>query len=189
MSSRSAGVSALGPPAAGPGRFAAIDFETANPRADSACALGVAVVEDGRIVDRIYELIRPATPEFSFTAVHGLTWADVRAAPAFDELWPRIQARIGTVQFLAAHNAAFDRRVLRGCCETYGLAPVPHPFVCTVTVARRVWNIRPTRLPDVCERLGISLRHHHAASDAEACARILIAASEAGWRPVRSGAA
>ena len=173
----------------GTGRFAAIDFETANPRADSACALGVVVVEDGRIVDRLYELIRPATREFTFTAVHGLTWAHVRAAPAFDEIWPRIEVRIGAVQFLAAHNAAFDRRVLRGCCETYGLAPVPHPFVCTVTVARRVWNIRPTRLPDVCERLRISLHHHHAASDAEACARIVIAATAAGWRPARSGAA
>ncbi len=185
---RSEGRPAHGRPAAGTGRFAAIDFETANPRADSACALGVVVVDDGRIVDRIYELIRPVTPEFTFTAVHGLAWAHVRTAPTFGEIWPRIQARIGAVQFLAAHNAPFDRRVLSGCCVSYGLPPVPHPFVCTVTVARRVWNIRPTRLPDVCARLGISLRHHHADSDAEACARIVIAASAAGWRPARSGA-
>ena len=187
MTSRSDGWPAPCRPASGTGRFAAIDFETANPRPDSACALGVVVVDDGRIVDRIYELIRPATPEFTFTAVHGLTWAHVRAAPTFGEIWPRIQARIGAIQFLAAHNAPFDRRVLHGCCATYGLPPVPHPFVCTVTVARRVWSIRPTRLPDVCERLRISLRHHHAASDAEACARIVIAASEAGWSPSGAG--
>ena len=187
MTSRSEGWSAPRRPASGTGRFAAIDFETANPRADSACALGAVIVEDGRIVDRIYELIRPATPEFTFTAVHGLTWAHVHAAPTFGEIWPRIQARIGAVQFLAAHNAPFDRRVLSGCCATYSLPPVPHPFVCTVTVARRVWDIRPTRLPDVCRRLGIALRHHHADSDAEACARIVIAASEAGWCPWGAG--
>ena len=33
-------------------RFAAIDFETANNARDSACAVGVVIVEDGRSVDR-----------------------------------------------------------------------------------------------------------------------------------------
>ena len=140
-------------------------------------------MDEGRIVDRIYELIRPATREFVFTDVHGLTWSDVCDAPVFDAIWPGIAARLGGVQFLAAHNAPFDRGVLNGCCAAYGLPPVRHPFVCTVRVAREVWNIRPTRLPDVCARLRISLRHHHAESDAEACARIVIAAAAAGWSP------
>jgi DNA polymerase-3 subunit epsilon len=56
------------------------------------------------------------------------------------------------------------------------------PFVCTVQVAREVWDIRPTKLPDVCGHLGLSLKHHSANSDAEACARILIAARTAGWK-------
>lgn len=165
------------------GRFAAIDFETANHRADSACAVGIVVVSGERIVDRIYHLIRPATREFVFTHVHGLTWSDVSTAPTFAEIWPGIQDRLGDVSFLAAHNAPFDRNVLSGCCAAYGLPAVRHPFVCTVKVARQVWNIRPTRLPDVCARLRISLRHHQADSDAEACARILIAAAAAGWSP------
>lgn len=169
------------------GRFAAIDFETANQRPESACALGVVVVADGRIVDRFYELIRPATSEFLFTHIHGLSWTEVRTAQTFAELWPRVGARLRDVEFLAAHNAAFDRRVLGECCAAYGLPAVPHPFVCTVKVAREVWNIRPTRLPDVCARLRIGLQHHHAESDAEACARIVIAAAAAGWSP--SGAA
>ena len=178
----------MGTKAQGPtGRFAAIDFETANRQSDSACAVGVVVVSGGRILERIYELIRPPTREFEFTHVHGLTWSDVRAAPTFDALWPGILARVGAVDFLAAHNAAFDRGVLGGCCAAYGLGPVRHPFVCTVQVARQVWSIYPTKLPDVCARLRISLRHHHAASDAEACARIVMAATAAGWRPAGRG--
>jgi DNA polymerase-3 subunit epsilon len=43
-------------------------------------------------------------------------------------------------------------------------------------LARQTWRIYPTRLPDVCARLGLALRHHDPASDAEACARIVIAA-------------
>lgn len=38
----------------------------------------------------------------------------------------------------------------------------------------------PTTLPDVCRRLGITLRHHDALSDAEACAKVVIA-SQVRW--------
>lgn len=52
--------------------------------------------------------------------------------------------------------------------------------LCTVRLARRVWSIRPTKLPDVFRRLGLELDHHGALSDAEACARIVLAAYEEG---------
>ena len=42
-------------------------------------------------------------------------------------------------------------------------------------MARRAWNLRPTKLPDVCRHLGITLNHHDALSDALACAKIVIA--------------
>lgn len=164
-------------------RFAAIDFETANHDRDSACAVGLVVVDGGRIVDRAYQLIRPPTSELVFTDIHGLTWQHVRTAPTFAELWPDLKRRIGRVKFLAAHNAPFDKGVLSSCCRTYRLRAERQPFVCTVQVARQVWSIYPTKLPDVCARLRIPLRHHQADSDAEACARIVIAAAEAGWTP------
>ena len=56
--------------------------------------------------------------------------------------------------------------------------PARLSFECTMTLARRVWNIRPTTLPNVCRYLRIPLKHHDAASDAEACARIMIAANK-----------
>lgn len=164
-------------------RFAAIDFETANHGSDSACAVGVVVVAGQRIVDRAYHLIRPPSRDFVFTHIHGLSWADVSGAPSFAELWPALSARLAGVAFLAAHNAPFDRKVLGGCCLRHGLPAPGGRFVCTVQLARRVWNIRPTRLPDVCEHLGIPLQHHRADSDAEACARIVIAAIADGWSP------
>ena len=71
--------------------------------------------------------------------------------------------------------------VLRACCERTGFEPPPLPFLCTVRLARAQWDIHPTKLPDVCRHLGIELRHHQADSDAEACARIVIAAEQAGW--------
>ena len=57
-----------------------------------------------------------------------------------------------------------------------GVEPPEIPFRCTVQLARQTWNIKPTKLNNVCDHLGITLKHHHAASDAEACALIVIAA-------------
>lgn len=156
--------------------FVAIDFETADPQRDSACAVALVRVEDGRVTGRAAHLIRPPRREFMFTHVHGITWAKVQREPTFAELWPRLQPLLDGVAFLAAHNASFDRSVLGACCTRAALTMPTTPFLCTVQVARKRWNLHPTKLPDVCGHLGISLRHHDAASDAEACARIVLAA-------------
>ena len=91
-------------------------------------------------------------------------------------------------EHLVAHNAAFDRGVLRACCAAAGLEMPPLPFVCSMQLARQTWGVRPTKLPDVCRFLGIPLKHHDALSDAEAAARIVLAARQvqaAGPRPAR----
>jgi DNA polymerase-3 subunit epsilon len=164
-------------------RYLALDFETASHAQDSACALGLALVEDGRIVAEDAFLIRPPEPEFVFTYIHGLRWEDVADAPTFDQAWPRLAPWLDNADWLVAHNAPFDRGVLAACCRTYRMATVDKPFLCTVQVARRVWGIYPTKLPLVCRALDIPLRHHDAASDASACAQIIVRALDEGWRP------
>ena len=61
--------------------FTAIDFETANRRLASACALGVVRVRDGRVVDTRYSLIRPPAGHDGFergnVRIHGIQPADV----------------------------------------------------------------------------------------------------------------
>lgn len=163
--------------------FLAIDFETANHSRTSACAVGLVYVEGGRVVAERTLLIRPPRNQFTFTHIHGLSWDDVRDQPSFAESWPQIREYMERAEFLVAHNAAFDRGVLARCCEHYGLIAPARRFVCTVQLARARWNIRPTRLPDVCQRLGIPLNHHEAGSDARACAEIALRASQEGWRP------
>ncbi len=157
--------------------FVAIDFETADNGPDSACAVGLVRVEDLKIVARETLLIRPPREHILFTFVHGITWPMVKDAPVFRDAWARVSPLLDGATFLAAHNASFDRRVLAECCTAHGLAVPALPFVCTVQVARRKWAMKPANLPAVCRRLGIGLIHHNAGSDAEACARIVIAAA------------
>jgi DNA polymerase-3 subunit epsilon len=162
--------------------FLALDFETAGYKRNSACAVGLVRVENQEIVRRAFHLIRPPSPEFVFTWLHGIAWEDVLYEPTFENLWPSIEPLFEGVDFLVAHNAPFDRSVLRACCERGGITMPETPFECTVRTARRVWKIYPTKLSDVCARLGIPLRHHEAASDSEACARIMIEALKVDLR-------
>ena len=55
------------------GAFVAIDFETADYGADSACAVGLVRVEDRQIVHREVVLIRPPRRYIHFSYIHGIT--------------------------------------------------------------------------------------------------------------------
>jgi len=162
-------------------RFAAIDFETANPKPESACAVGVAICEDGHVIDRIKHFIRPPHRDFRFTHVHGLTWIDVKDAPDFATVWLELSGHLDGVDFIAAHNARFDSAVLHASCATYGLQPPVAEWICSVRTARSLWRVSNADLASMARFLCIPLDHHEPLSDATACAEIMLAAELDGW--------
>jgi DNA polymerase-3 subunit epsilon len=167
-------------------RWTAIDFETASRERASACALGVAVVEDDRIVERRDWLIQPPGNYFEpmNTHIHGIHADLVAQSPEFDEVWPEIEPYVRGAVILA-HNAPFDIGVLRSSLARYEL-PLPQVpgWVCTVTMSRRVWpDLANHRLSSVCRHCGIELEHHVAASDASACASIALHCMELAGAP------
>jgi DNA polymerase-3 subunit epsilon len=166
--------------------FVALDFETADYGRDSACAIALVRVEGDEIVSRRTRLIRPPRRRFLFTELHGISWQDVVAEPTFSGVWQHLGPTLDGADFLAAHNAPFDHGVLRACCVGAGITLPAAPFTCTVRWSRRTFGLRHANLPNVCRHLGIPLRHHDPASDAEACARIMIAVREE-WRMRRAG--
>jgi DNA polymerase-3 subunit epsilon len=158
------------------GTFVAIDFETADNGADSACAIGLVRVEDGRITRRVRQLLHPPRDLMLFTHIHGITLQEVETKPTFAQAWPVLQELFAGVEFLAAHNAGFDRAVLETCCIQAGYQPPALPWVCTVRQARRTLGIFPAHLANVARVLNLPLNHHDALSDAEACSRIVMIA-------------
>lgn len=156
--------------------FVAIDFETADHGRDSACAVALVRVENDQIVRRVAWLIRPPRPDFLHTHVHGISWQMVVGQPTFGQLWPRLAPVLEGASYLVAHNAPFDRSVLRACCAAASLPEPSLDFECTVQMARRLWAPAQATLPFLCQRFGIPLQHHDAASDAEACARLVLVA-------------
>ena len=97
--------------------FAAIDFETANGKRTSVCSVGIVIVKSGRIVNKIYRLIRPAPNYYTqwTTAIHGLTYDDTMEADDFPEVWAEIKPLLEGLP-LVAHNFIVPA-VLRGKCS------------------------------------------------------------------------
>ena len=61
----------------------AIDFETFNSSGDSACSVGVAVIDGYEITQTYYRLICPPTTYLNPRCFekHGLCWDDVKDKP------------------------------------------------------------------------------------------------------------
>lgn len=152
----------------------AIDFETSGHAAHSACAVGMARIDKGEVSEVFYSLLRPPSAKVLFTEVHGLTWAMLQDSPTFSQAYQSIADFLQGADVLLAHNASFDRRVLRGCCAWFQNPLIDLPFLCTLRGARRSLPLPSKKLSVVCEHFGIALNHHHAGSDAAACAEVYL---------------
>ena len=157
----------------------AIDFETANERRDSACAVGLAWIEGGAVVRRESRLIRPREIRFSpgNIRVHGILPANVRKEPEFPDVMAEFLPDLSSGLVLA-HNAGFDMGVLRASLHAYGMTVPAFASLCTLQIARKVFPApEGCGLGKVAARLGIRFEHHDAGEDAYACAEIALAAA------------
>ncbi|CEI83447.1 exonuclease [Oceanobacillus oncorhynchi subsp. incaldanensis] len=161
-------------------KFAAIDFETANEKRNSACSIGVVRFDEQEILDEYYSLINPMSDFRSMNIrIHGIREDDVQDAPTFEDLWPALYEKLEG-HIIVAHNASFDMSVLRQSLLKYDLRHPDFTSLCTVKISQRVWpHLENHRLHTVADYHDIPLIHHHALEDAKASAFILMKALEA----------
>lgn len=100
--------------------YYAIDFETANDYANSACSVGLVRFVDSVEHGSVYSLIRPPKMYFkpAFVDIHHISYNDVRDKPQFPEVWqtviePVLKTHGDKKIVFVAHNAKFDMGVLR----------------------------------------------------------------------------
>lgn len=146
--------------------FAAFDVETANPKYASICAIGIAVVRNGRPAGAYSWLCRPPAGVGQFAwrnmQVHGISPDQVAGKPTFGQTLPEVTEVIADLPVIA-HNASFDMSAVRQACE---LSRIPVPawtYGCTKQWSQQLLRLPKHRLPDVVEALGIQLRDHHRA--------------------------
>ena len=161
--------------------FAAIDFETATSRRDSACSVAVVEIKGGQVTDSYYTLIQPPGNEYFWynTKIHGITAQDTAKAPDFAGIWPELEAHLAG-RIVVAHNAQFDMGVLQACLAHHGLTAPSFIYCDTVAIARKSWpELANHKLDTVGHFLHLQFRHHDALEDAKACAAIPVYAGRA----------
>ena len=93
-------------------RYFALDFETGNASPLSACALGVSIFEDGRLVGERVSLLKPPACAGKFhwgnVRVNHIQENMVQDAPSFASFWREL-APLAEGSVLVAHNARIKR--------------------------------------------------------------------------------
>jgi len=159
--------------------FLAVDTET-NGRAGDLCELtevGWVLVGGGELHDQGTSLVRVERPlSRGIQRFTGITQAMVDDAPPPEEVLPAVAERLRR-RVLVAHNASFDRRVLKQAFERAGIDWPDPPVLCTVAMGRRFAPLaRQRKLALLAESLGIQVDEtHRALPDAVTCARIFCA--------------
>ncbi len=159
--------------------FLAVDTET-NGLGGESCELtevGAVLVGGGELHDRWSSLVQTNIPlRRGIQRFTGITQAMVDSAPSLDVVLPELERRLAG-RVMVAHNAPFDRRVLRQAFERIGLDWPDPPVICTAALARKLMPLqRERRLGALADALGIEVAvAHRALADAETCARVLCA--------------
>ncbi len=159
--------------------FIVVDTETNGLGGDSCelTEIGAVLVGGGELHERFSSLVRTNMPlRRGIQRFTGITQSMVDSAPPPESVLPRLhEALRGRV--MVAHNAPFDRRVLRQAFERTGLDWPSPPVLCTAALARTMLPLqRERRLGALANALGIEVRAaHRALPDAETCARVLCA--------------
>lgn len=154
----------------------AIDFETANEQRGSACSVGLAWIEEGRVTRVEERLIRPKQMRFSGMniAIHGIRPEHVEDSPEFPEVMEEFQEDFRGSTMIA-HNAAFDFSVWRSSLDLYRQSYPELTYLCSLKMAQRIWpHFLSHRLNMIADHLGLRFKHHNAAEDAVVCAAAAI---------------
>ena len=159
--------------------FVAVDFETANRSAVSACQIAMVLVREGEVVDSYSTYLKPPSgcDHFEFTHLHGIGAKEVLCAPTWPDVSAIVSRFVGDVP-VWAHNSSFDSRVWRALDEYYGTHTLPGRFYCSYQTSKKIVpGLENYKLPTVLRKCDPTYRliHHRADSDAEACARIVCA--------------
>lgn len=157
-------------------KYIAFDVETPNFQNNRMSSIGISVIENGQIIENYATLINPEQDFDVFNIqLTGITPEMVSNKPTFSEIWPTIAFYFNQGP-LIAHNAAFDMRVLAKCLRAYEIKWQPiKEYTCTCQLSRKYLpQIENHKLDTLCDYYDISLDHHKADSDAQACAEIFI---------------
>lgn len=159
--------------------FVALDLETATCLRGSICEIGIAIVEDGKIVDTKSWLVQPDDNEYDDfnIEIHGITPEMTKDAPSFDDVWDEVLPYIEN-KLVVAHNTSFDMYAIKDALEENFIDFPQFDYFCSLRISRKAFpGLYSYSLPLLCEAIDIPFdKHHRAEGDAIGCAQIFLKA-------------
>lgn len=163
--------------------YLAVDFETANEKRISACAVGLAWIQNGEIIRSKKHLIKPPVGE-RFKKIneriHGISSQHVKDALDFKELWEKNLNTLFHEHELVLHNSSMDAAVIKACLKHYEIADYNIKYYDTMKMAAK--RGLPLKLVDLADVHGVEYESEHdPEKDATACGLVfhkIISSSE-----------
>ena len=151
-------------------RYVALDIETTglDPAQEQILELAAVRVENGEIIERFSQLIRPTKPISAFiTQLTGIDDAMVADAPPIEEVLPEFLAFLED-DLLLGHNTAFDLRFIRYHSMVVLKRKVCNPYTDTLRISRLLFPDLPNhKLSTLIQAFGVGdTVEHRALSDA-----------------------
>lgn len=151
--------------------YVAIDFETANPQRNSACALGFIVVSKGKKINSGDYRIKPIGHyNFRQVQIHGLNYKDTKNELDFISLYPQIKY---IFDYPLIGYGPFDKQVLNALSKYFNLNLVfEYTNVCQLA-KKKLPQLSKHNLNLVSDYFKLPpFAHHSPYADALACARV-----------------
>ena len=138
--------------------YVVLDFETTGfspAKLDRVVEVGVVEVDARGAIERHWGTLINPERDMGATHVHGITAADVFAAPTFRDVAPRLLASMAG-RTVVAHNARFDMTFLTAELARAGY-PVHRevPCLCTMEWSSRFLHGTSRKLGDCCRLAGV----------------------------------
>lgn len=127
-------------------------------------------VRRDEIIDELELLVNPGQPlEAIITKITGLTDDDLKDAPRFPDVEPRLRSFFARAEGVVAHNLPFDRTLMFMELLRMGIPPSawvwPKRELCTVQEHAEAWGRRPKLLELYEHYTGNPLAQKHRALD------------------------
>lgn len=159
------GMSGIGSLAIAETPLVVVDLETTglHPNGDSIIEIGAVRIDPGREPTVVLDTLIDPGRRVSGTEIHGITDADVRGAPSFNDVAPVLLDALDGAVF-AAYNVYFDVKFLQSELVASGRSEFP-PHLCLMYMRPLLELGSRCSLNDACTSAGIGVMGAHVAAN------------------------